>query len=469
MKRGEGSRAFSVLGHWTENLLDLYVLGHKLGEGAFGTTYLCIEKATGNPYACKSISKRRLKSVESRERVKVEIQILHHLVGHENIVSIKGTYEDSESVHIVMELCAGGELYDQMVERGYYSEQKAADLTKIIVGVVETCHSFGVIHRDLKPENFFLVDKDDDFSLKIIDFGLSAFFEPGEVLSDLVGSPYYLAPEVILRNYGPEADVWAAGVILYMLLSGVPPFWAETQQGLFDTVLNGVIDFDSDPWPFISDSAKDLIQKMLCQNPVERLTADQVLCHPWICVNGVAPDTALHPSVLSRLKQFSAMNKLKKMALRVLAESLSEEEIQGLKEMFQAIDTDNSGAITFDELKAGLRRYGSSLNDTEIHDLMDAADFDNSGTIDYGEFIAATIHLNKLEHEERLVAVFQYFDKDASGYITVDELQQVCAELNMTDEYIEDIVNGVDQDNDGRIDYSEFVAMMHKGSAGAWP
>ncbi|GMI74704.1 ARABIDOPSIS THALIANA CALCIUM-DEPENDENT PROTEIN KINASE 6 [Hibiscus trionum] len=466
MRRGIDHQMYYVLGHKTPNIRDLYTLGRKLGQGQFGVTYLCTEISTGIEYACKSISKRKLISREDVEDVRREIQIMHHLAGHKNIVTIKGAYEDTLYVHIVMELCSGGELFDRIIQRGHYSERKAAELTKIIVGVVEACHSLGVMHRDLKPENFLLVNKDDDFSLKAIDFGLSVFFKPGQVFTDVVGSPYYVAPEVLLKNYGPEADVWTAGVILYILLSGVPPFWAESQQGIFDAVLKGHIDFDSDPWPLISDSAKDLIRKMLCSRPSERLTAHEVLCHPWICENGVAPDRALDPAVLSRLKQFSAMNKLKKMALRVIAESLSEEEIAGLREMFTSMDTDNSGAITFDELKAGLRRYGSTLKDTEIRDLMDAADVDNSGTIDYGEFIAATVHLNKLEREEHLVAAFRYFDKDGSGYITVDELQQACAEHNMTDVLLEDIIKEVDQDNDGRIDYGEFVAMMQKGNAG---
>ncbi|KAL3514928.1 hypothetical protein ACH5RR_021830 [Cinchona calisaya] len=466
MSRANNSQAYYVLGHKTANIRDLYILGRKLGQGQFGTTYLCTCISTGVEYACKSISKRKLISKEDVEDVRREIQIMHHLAGQKHIVTIKGAYEDPLYVHIVMELCAGGELFDRIIQRGHYSERKAAQLTKIIVGVVEACHSLGVMHRDLKPENFLLINKDDDFSLNAIDFGLSVFFNPGQVFTDVVGSPYYVAPEVLLKHYGPEADVWTAGVILYILLSGVPPFWAETQQGIFDAVLKGHIDFESDPWPLISDSAKDLIRRMLCMRPSERLTAHEVLCHPWICENGVAPDRALDSAVLSRLKNFSAMNKLKKMALRVIAESLSEEEIAGLREMFKAMDTDNSGAITFDELKAGLRKYGSTLKDTEIRDLMDAADVDNSGTIDYGEFIAATIHLNKLEREEHLVAAFQYFDKDGSGYITVDELQQACAEHNMTDVFLEDIIREVDQDNDGSIDYGEFVAMMQKGNAG---
>ncbi|VFQ63163.1 unnamed protein product [Cuscuta campestris] len=348
--RKESIMSYSVLDHKTANICDLYTLGRRLGQGQFGTTFLCTEISTGKEYACKSISKRKLISSEDVEDVRREIQIMYHLAGHKNIVSIKGAYEDLLYVHIVMELCGGGELFDRIIERGHYSERKAAELTKIIVGVVEACHSLGVMHRDLKPENFLLVNKDDDFSLKAIDFGLSVFFKPGQIFTDVVGSPYYVAPEVLMKSYGPEADVWTAGVILYILLSGVPPFWAETQQGIFDAVLKGDVDFESDPWPIISDSAKDLIQKMLCMRPSERLTAHEVLCHPWICENGVAPDRALDPAVLSRLKQFSAMNKLKKMALRVIAESLSEEEIAGLTEMFKSMDTDNSGAITFDEL-----------------------------------------------------------------------------------------------------------------------
>ncbi len=183
MKRGGDSQAYYVLGHKTANIRDLYTLGRKLGQGQFGTTYLCTEIASGNDYACKSISKRKLISKEDVEDVRREIQIMHHLAGHKNIVTIKGAYEDPLYVHIVMELCAGGELFDRIIQRGHYSESKAAELTKIIVGVVEACHSLGVMHRDLKPENFLLVNKDDDFSLKAIDFGLSVFFKPGEITS----------------------------------------------------------------------------------------------------------------------------------------------------------------------------------------------------------------------------------------------------------------------------------------------
>jgi calcium-dependent protein kinase len=188
--------------------------------------------------------------------------------------------------------------------------------------------------------------------------------------------------------------------------------------------------------------------------------------HPWIVDDNIAPDRPLDSAVLSRLKQFSAMNKLKKMALRVIAERLSEEEIGGLKELFRMLDADNSGTITLDELKEGLKRVGSELMESEIKDLMDAADIDNNGTLDYGEFIAATVHLNKLEREENLLSAFSYFDKDGSGYITIDEIQAACKEFGLDDIHIDEMVKEIDQDNDGQIDYGEFAAMMRKGNGG---
>lgn len=174
-----GLRVDSVLQTETGNFKEFFALGKKLGQGQFGTTFLCIEKATGREYACKSMAKRKLVTDEDVEDVRREIQIMHHLHGHPNVISIKGAYEDAVAVHVVMELCAGGELFDRIIQRGHYSERQAADLIKTIVGVVETCHSLGVMHRDLKPENFLFVNQQEDSPLKTIDFGLSVFFKPG--------------------------------------------------------------------------------------------------------------------------------------------------------------------------------------------------------------------------------------------------------------------------------------------------
>ncbi|KAL6007687.1 Calcium-dependent protein kinase 12 [Asimina triloba] len=300
--------------------------------------------------------------------------------------------------------------------------------------------------------------------------------------------------------------IYAGSFTIVFDLSSSP----ETEAGIFREILKGKLDFESEPWPVISDSAKDLITKMLDRDPKKRYTAHEVLCHPWIVDDKVAPDKPLDSAVLSRLKQFSAMNKLKKMALRVIAETLSEEEIGGLKELFKMIDTDNSGTITFDELKEGLRRVGSEMMEPEIKALMDAhwlkdivtptnllfqpsvnshvttvkdeyldldlakfpltpgfrfvADIDNSGSIDYGEFLAATMHLNKIEREENLISAFSFFDKDGSGYITIDELQQACREFGLSEVHLDEMIKEIDQDNDGQIDYNEFATMMRKGN-----
>ncbi|CAI9088395.1 OLC1v1022705C3 [Oldenlandia corymbosa var. corymbosa] len=364
-------RPDTILGKAFEDIKLHYTLGKELGRGQFGVTHLCTEIATGRQYACKSISKKKLVSKSDKEDMKREISIMQHLSGQPNIVEFKGAYEDKHSVHLVMELCAGGELFDRIIAQGHYSEKAAASICRAIVNVVHVCHFMGVMHRDLKPENFLLSDKSESASLKATDFGLSVFIEEGKVYKDVVGSAYYVAPEVLKRRYGKEADIWSAGVMLYILLSGVPPFWAENERGIFDAVLRGYVDFDTQPWPSISSSAKDLVRKMLTMDPKKRITAAQVLEHPWMR-EGEASDKPIDSAVLSRMKQFRAMNKLKKLALKVIAESMSAEEIQGLKSMFQNMDTDNSGTITYEELKTGLARLGSKLTEAEVKQLMEA-------------------------------------------------------------------------------------------------
>ncbi|KAL2507087.1 Calcium-dependent protein kinase 17 [Forsythia ovata] len=454
-----------VLGRPMADVRSLYTVGKELGRGQFGVTHLCTLKQTGEQFACKTIAKRKLVNKEDIEDVRREVQIMHHLTGQPNIVELKGAYEDKHFVHLIMELCAGGELFDRIISKGHYTERAAASLLRTIVEIVHTCNSMGVIHRDLKPENFLLLNKDEDSPLKATDFGLSVFYKQGEVFKDIVGSAYYIAPEVLKRRYGPEIDIWSVGVMLYILLSGVPPFWAESENGIFSAILQGHVDFTSDPWPSISHGAKDLVRKMLHSDPKQRLTAIQVLNHPWIKEDGEAPDTPLDNGVLSRLKQFRAMNKFKKVALRVIAGCLSEEEIMGLKQMFKSMDTDNSGTITLEELKQGLANQGTRLSENEVKQLMESADADGNGAIDYEEFITATMHMNKMDREEHLYTAFQYFDKDNSGYITIEELEQALREFGMNDEKdIKEIISEVDSDHDGRINYDEFVAMMKKGN-----
>ncbi|KAM1168422.1 hypothetical protein FF1_030308 [Malus domestica] len=443
-----------------------YDLGRELGRGEFGVTYLCTEASSDEKFACKSISKKKLRTAVDIEDVRREVEIMQHLPPHPNIVTLKDTYEDGDAVHIVMELCEGGELFDRIVARGHYTERAAAGVMRTIVEVVQMCHKHGVMHRDLKPENFLFANKKETASLKAIDFGLSVFFKPGEQFNEIVGSPYYMAPEVLKRNYGPEVDIWSAGVILYILLCGVPPFWAETEQGVAQAIIRSVVDFKRDPWPRVSDNAKDLVKKMLDPDPKKRLTAKEVLDHPWIQNAKKAPNVPLGETVRARLQQFSVMNKLKKRALGVIAEHLSVAEVAGIKEAFQMMDTGNKGKVTIEELRSGIQQLGQNISDPDLQILMEAADVDGDGALNYGEFVVVTVHLKKMANDEHLHKAFAFFDQNQSGHIEIEELRNA---LNNDvdvggEEVIHAIMHDVDTDKDGRISYEEFAAMMKAGT-----
>lgn len=445
---------------------DRYALDRELGRGEFGVTYLCMDRSTRDLLACKSISKRKLRTAIDVEDVRREVAIMRHLPRSPSIVTLREACEDDRAVHLVMELCEGGELFDRIVARGHYSERAAAAVMRTIVEVVQLCHRHGVIHRDLKPENFLFANNKETSPLKAIDFGLSIFFKPGEKLSEIVGSPYYMAPEVLKRNYGPEIDIWSAGVILYILLCGVPPFWAETEQGVAQAILRGVIDFKREPWPSVSENAKNLVGQMLEADPKLRLTAKQVLEHPWLLNAKKAPDVPLGDVVKSRLKQFSMMNRFKRRALRVIADHLSSEEVEDIKEMFKMLDTDNDGIVSCEDLKNGLARFDAQLVESEVQMLIEAVDSNGKGKLDYGEFVAVSLHLKRMANDEHLRRAFSFFDKDGNGYIEFEELREALLEDGTADitDVVNDILQEVDADKDGRISYNDFVAMMKTGT-----
>nr|AAN11310.1 calmodulin domain protein kinase 1 [Ceratopteris richardii] len=449
-----------------QSVNEKYHLGRELGRGEFGITYLCTDRETDEVLACKSISKGKLRTPIDIEDVRREVDIMRHLPKHPNIVTLEGVYEDENAVHLVMELCEGGELFDRIVARGHYSERAAAAVMRTILEVVQVCHRHGVMHRDLKPENFLFANKKENSPLKAIDFGLSIFFKPGEKFTEIVGSPYYMAPEVLKRSYGPEVDIWSAGVILYILLCGSPPFWAETEQLVAQAILRGNVDFNRDPWPNVSENAKALVRQMLEPDPSKRLTAQQVLDHSWLVNARKAPDVPLGDAVCARLKQFSAMNKLKKRALRVIAELLTGEEVEGIRAMFNMMDVERTGSLTFGQLKAGLYKLGSQLPESEIQQLMEAADVNGNGTLDYGEFVAITVHLQRMDNDECLRKAFNFFDLNGDGFIDRSELHEMLeADLGeVGTDIIDDIIQEVDIDKDGRISYDEFASMMRTGT-----
>ncbi|KAL5543239.1 hypothetical protein UlMin_010949 [Ulmus minor] len=443
-----------------------YRFGKELGRGEFGITYQCFDLKTEKIFACKMISKSKLKTEIDVQDVRREVKIMRHLPKHPNIVTFKEAFEDKEAVYLVMELCEGGELFDRIISKGHYTERAAAKITKTMLEVCKVCHKNGVIHRDLKPENFLFKDNSETSDLKAIDFGLSMFFQPGQRFCEIVGSPYYMAPEVLRRNYGPEVDIWSAGVILYILLCGVPPFWAESEEEIAQAIVRGIIDFERDPWPKVSEKAKTLVRSMLEPNPYCRMTIDEVLEHPWIQNTDHVPNVSLGENVRLRIKQFSLMNKFKKRVLRVVADNLSDEQVDGIKQIFDMMDTDKDGSLTFEELRNGLHMIGHPVSDPDVQMLIDAADADGSGTLDCEEFVTVSVHLKRISNDGLLSQAFSYFDKNQSGFIEFDELREALLDENLApsnEQVIHDILFDVDLDKDGRISYDEFKAMMRTG------
>ncbi|GJP41484.1 hypothetical protein CLOM_g1157 [Closterium sp. NIES-68] len=260
-----------------------------LGSGEFGVVRRCIDNATGETFACKTIQKSRLVAESDREEVRREVAAMQRVMGHPGVVNLRAVFEDEKEVHIVMEYCEGGELFDEVIRRGKIPEKEAALLFRQIVSAVAFCHARGVMHRDLKPENILLkkqlVNGRHATFAKLADFGLAIGLEEGSKASGAAGSPFYMAPDVLTGEYGVEADVWSLGVILYVLLSGNTPFWGPDDNAVFASVLGGKVDMSGPAWAGVSAEAKSLIRCMLQRDPRRRPSAAKVLSHPWILVH----------------------------------------------------------------------------------------------------------------------------------------------------------------------------------------
>jgi calcium-dependent protein kinase len=400
---------------------------------------------------------------------------LHLLSPHKTLANLKEVYEDRDNVHIVMEYCSGGELFDRIIAKGTFSEAEAAKFFRQMVEMVAHCHNLGVMHRDIKPENFLLNSQTDDTDLVACDFGLGTFFRPGDEFNVLVGSPYYVAPEVLRRRYSSEADIWSLGVVLYILLCGLPPFWGSSDKEIFMSILKGNLDFSSAPWPSISDEAKNLVRSLLTLDPSKRPTIGEMLSHPWLKECGVAPDSPLDSVVVDRMKQFAAQTRLRKAAILIAAKYLGADEIQGLKELFKAFDVDGDGSITYEEFRQGLRATssgGGAMSDAEIEKVMRETDVDGSGAIDYNEFLASTVNLSLLQREDVLRKMFLELDVDGSGTLTVEEIETALGQTSLGGSVdhadVLELVKRADANGDGVIDFDEFVAEWRKeGALGA--
>lgn len=449
-----------------------YKMGKLLGHGQFGNTYSAVDLSTGAKVAVKTIEKKQMLLPISVEDVRREVKILDTLSGHENVVQFYASFEDDDLVYIVMELCEGGELLDRILSKkdSRYSEKDAAGIVRQMLRVAARCHLHGVVHRDMKPENFLFKSQKEDSILKATDFGLSDYIKPGKRFHDVVGSAYYVAPEVLKRKSGPESDVWSIGVITYILLCGRRPFWDKTEAGIFNEVLKRKPDFREKPWPTISASAKDFVKKLLVKDPRTRLTAAQALSHPWVRVGGNASDFPLDISVLSNMREFVKYSRLKQLALKALASTLDSTEIADLRDQFDAIDMDQNGTITLDEIKQALAKdMPWRVKESRVVEILVAMDSNTDGMVDFDEFVAATLHVHQLEEADsekwqlRSRAAFDKFDSNKDGFITADELKVATgAKGNM-----ETLLEEADTDGDGRISLPEFQKLLRQASLGS--
>ncbi|KAK8940447.1 Calcium-dependent protein kinase 28 [Platanthera zijinensis] len=449
-----------------------YAIGKLLGHGQFGYTFVATDRANGDRVAVKRIEKAKMVLPIAVQDVKREVKILQALKGHENIVHFYNAFEDENYVYIVMELCEGGELLDRILARkdSRYTEKDAAIVVRQMLKVAAECHLHGLVHRDMKPENFLLKSTKEDSPLKATDFGLSDFIKPGKRFPDIVGSAYYVAPEVLKRISGPESDVWSIGVITYILLCGRRPFWDKTEDGIFKEVLKSKPDFKRKPWPNLSASAKDFVQKLLVKDPRARLTAAQALSHPWVREGGDAREIPLDISVLSNMRQFVKYSRLKQFALRALASTINENELADLRDQFDAIDVDKNGAISLDEMRQALAKdLPWRMKDSRALEILQAIDSNTDGLVDFSEFVAAALRVHQLEEHdskkwnERSQAAFDKFDVDRDGYITPEELRMHTGIKGSIDPLLEE----ADIDKDGKISLSEFRRLLRTASMGS--
>ncbi|XP_047311510.1 calcium-dependent protein kinase 18-like [Impatiens glandulifera] len=446
-----------------------YTIGKLLGHGQFGYTYVGTDKFNGDRVAVKRIDKSKMVVPIAVEDVKREVKILQALTGHENVVQFYNAFEDDNYVYIAMELCEGGELLDRILAKkdSRYSEKDAAVVVRQMLKVAAQCHLHGLVHRDMKPENFLFKSTKDDSPLKATDFGLSDFIRPGKKFRDIVGSAYYVAPEVLKRKSGPESDVWSIGVITYILLCGRRPFWDKTEDGIFKEVLRNKPDFRRKPWPAISNGAKDFVKKLLVKDPHVRLTAAQALSHTWVREGGNASEIPLDISVLSNMRQFVKYSRFKQFALRAFATTLDEEELAELRDQFDAIDVDKSGAISLEEMRIALAKdLPWKVKESRVLEIVQAIDSNTDGMVDFSEFVAAAIHVHQMEElstekwMNRSQAAFNKFDVDGDGYITSEELQLNTGLRGSLNPLLEE----ADVDKDGKISLSEFRRLLRTAS-----
>ena len=446
-----------------------------LGEGSFASVYRVQNRITDSVRAMKIINKNSGVTAQEDQEIFNEINILRTL-DHPNILKIFEFYSNKDSYSIVTELCTGGELFQDIIDRGPFNENYTAYVMFQIFSAINYCHNMHIVHRDLKPENILIVDRDKNNypRIKICDFGTSKMFEKGAVQRKLVGSSYYIAPEVLKKHYDEKCDIWSCGVILYILLSGRPPFGGENDKEIMDRVSTGKYDLQSNPFNKVSKSCIDLIQKLLIMDPKKRINSQEALNHPWFKENkskelfNQIKDEKILKKLLENLKAYKRESIIQETALAYLVHNFPQmKDVVNACKLFNQIDVNGDGKINKAELLKGLQlKIKSDTLEQDVEQIYSNIDMDNNGYIEYEEFVRAAVSKERFINENVLRFAFRYFDKDGSGEITFDEIETIFKDSITNKSKVHDslkkIVDEVDSNKDGIISFTEFSDIMKK-------
>lgn len=450
------------IGKQTSQIEKDYKLLGVLGQGAYSVVYKAVHRKTQIVRCIKKIAIAKF-TKNQKEDIMNEIKMLTK-VDHAHIMKIMEYYQNEKYLFIVTEYLDGGELFDKIELLQTFSEAEAANYMSQILMAVSYLHSMNIIHRDIKPENIVLSNKDHDANLKLIDFGTSREVEGNQKLQARMGTAYYIAPEVLRKNYDVKCDIWSCGIILYVLLCGYPPFNGSTEKKIIQRILKGQFTFPVEEWGKVSQNAKDLIKKMLTLDPEKRPSADQLLKEPWFSNRRKSIfDDKSHQIVINHLKNFKAKAKLQKAILLYIANFFDlKEEKARLQETFELMDTNFDGKLSKDELiQAYSQMYDKQTAELYVKEIFEAVDFNDSKTLDFSEFMVANINYKKNLNNKSLEKIFNVVDEDGSGFISHDELRKFLNyEKGQNDQLIDDMIKEVDEDNDKQISFNEFKAMM---------
>ena len=447
-----------------QNKAEFYKVYHldrfPLGSGARGEVRICRHNKSLDVRVVKIISKAAFGYSLSSSTVFEEVNILKNL-DHPNLPRVYEFFEDSDHYFIVLEYCKGGDLFDRIVQMKSFKESQAAEIMSQLLSGVHYLHSKGVIHRDLKPENVLLEDKE-SLLLKIIDFDTATLFAYG-FCSEKFGTPIYMAPEVVRGKYNEKCDLWSCGIILYVLLVGGLPYDGSDEE-VFKLLRNVRICFEGPAFDHVSESAKDLLMKLLKTNPAERISAAEACVHPWITQYAKIANRENMNRVLKGIKNYKRKSKLREaIQTFIVSKIIDPGEFFEEKEVFQAIDVNRDGIITKEELTCVLASELVPTKEAEMYAEMifEQVDTDMNGCIDYTEFLKASARKQKVLNKETMLKTFEHLDKDGNGTIEIDELQEyLLGGFEITHELLVEIMKQADKNGDGKIDLSEFESLL---------